>query len=108
MTHEQWREVGKMIQDVISDDTSALVAHHIQISNGKLDDDAIRSDMLWDDLADMYRDLRCGLRLWDMGTVESRIEASWAWRFNYENHWGHHLARAMQSVHEIRYRLNED
>jgi hypothetical protein len=62
--------------------------------------------MLWDDLADIYRDLKDGLNLWDSNTHDAQREASWKWRTNYEIHWGTHLARATQTIHEIRYRLN--
>jgi hypothetical protein len=59
--------------------------------------------MLWDDLADLYRDLQNGLDLCLRGRPADVEGAVWWWRFNYEIHWGEHLFRALQSVYEIRY-----
>jgi len=62
--------------------------------------------MLFDDLTDIYRELRDGLALWKEATPDAQAEAAWQWRFNYEIHWGEHLFRAMLTVHEIRYQLH--
>ena len=61
--------------------------------------------MLWDDLADIYLDLRHGLDLYSRGDADHLAEAVWQWRFGFENHWGEHLFRALMTIHEIRYRL---
>jgi hypothetical protein len=108
ITQEEWRGVSHMIQDVVSRDTSQLEALFISQAEGEYDDEAARAFLLWDDLADIYLEIRRGLALWKLGTVEGKVEASWHWRFDYESHWGHHLANGMKTVHEIRYRLNED
>jgi len=46
------------------------------------------------DVAEAYRDLLHGLRLWDDGSVEARGEACWHWRF-HKWHWHEHLYRAL-------------
>lgn len=51
---------------------------------------------LWDDLTDIYRDVKEGLILFDEGRVE---EAIWEWRFNFEIHWGGHLTGAQRAIH---------
>ena len=53
---------------------------------------------LADDLADIHRDLRAGLRKWMRG--ESG-EALWEWRFHFEGHWGEHLTRALRALHVL-------
>jgi hypothetical protein len=51
---------------------------------------------LADDLLDIYRDLRSGLRKWDRGETG---EALWEWRFNFEIHWGEHVTGALRALH---------
>jgi hypothetical protein len=53
---------------------------------------------LADDLADIHRDLRAGLRKWERG--ESG-EALWEWRFHFENHWGQHLTGALRALYVL-------
>lgn len=108
MTHEQWDELAKLIGAVIAEELSELIDRHIEINNGEYGHDAARVYTLWDDLADMYREIGQGLAQWKLGTVEGKVEASWQWRFGYESHWGHHLANAMKTVHELRYRKYKD
>ena len=50
-----------------------------------------------DDLADIYKDLKEGLLLYDSGKVN---EAVWEWRFNYLIHWGRHLTGAQTALHQ--------
>jgi hypothetical protein len=49
-----------------------------------------------DDLADIYRDTKYGLRLFDAGHV---AEAIWEWKFHYKIHWGWHLLGAQRVIH---------
>lgn len=53
---------------------------------------------LADDLVDIYRDLRTGLRKWQRG--ESG-DALWEWRFNFEAHWGQHVVDALRAIHSL-------
>ena len=108
MTHKQWKVLAQRLEDLTADETNRLYDMHIESWKTTKHDDnycAVRASMLWDDLADIYRDLSNGLRHWEINTHNARREASWEWRTNYEIHWGTHLARAMQTIHEIRYRL---
>lgn len=52
---------------------------------------------LADDLADIYRDVKAGLALFDEGHFSG---ANWEWRFNFQIHWGQHLVGAQRAVHE--------
>jgi hypothetical protein len=58
------------------------------------------TESLWnslaDDLADIYRDIKECLLLFDAGQVD---EAVWQWRFNFLIHWGHHLTGAQRAIH---------
>jgi hypothetical protein len=67
-----------------------------------------RRFMLWDDLGDVYRELRQGLVLWDLQTAPACSEAAYVWRWSYEHHWGDHLFRAAQTIHEMRFGIYRD
>lgn len=47
---------------------------------------------LADDLADIWRDLKRGLSLFDSGHIEAAI---FEWRDNFNIHWGRHAASAL-------------
>jgi hypothetical protein len=52
---------------------------------------------LADDLADIYRDVKSGLSLFES---QHLIEAAWDWRLNFQIHWGGHLVGAQRAIHE--------
>jgi hypothetical protein len=52
---------------------------------------------LADDLADIYRDVKAGLLLYE---IEYFIDAAWDWRFHFQIHWGQHLVGAQRAIHE--------
>jgi hypothetical protein len=52
---------------------------------------------LADDLADIYRDLKAGLLLFE---ADHPIDAAWEWRFGFQTHWGQHLVGAQRPIHE--------
>lgn len=111
MTHEQWADLAKLIREALASESDSLFKWHVELQEqvGTCDDYcAIRATMLWDDLADIYRDLRFGLALWAIGTEKAKAEAAWEWRLIFEAHWGNHLFRAMSTVHEVLYELSPD
>jgi hypothetical protein len=111
MTHQDWKQIVDVVGEAMSAELRALFelqgGYDVYKPGADASDqyEARRAEMLWDDLADIYRDLRYGLDLWQLGKAESMAEAAWQWRWGYENHWGQHLLRAMMTVHEIRYLL---
>jgi hypothetical protein len=111
MTHDQWRDVAHLVAGLITEETGALYQWHRGL-NPEVDErddyEATRVEMLWDDLAGLYHDLHHGLALWNLQTPDAIAEAAWEWRFDYEIHWGEHLFRAMQTVHEARYQVFAD
>lgn len=48
-----------------------------------------------DDLGDIYREITAGLFHWRHGNI---AEALWAWRFNFEAHWGEHATSALRAI----------
>jgi Domain of unknown function (DUF5063) len=110
MSHGQWEKIANLISARTAPEIGKLFDWHQQgISMKKLhyQSPAMRADGLFDDLADIYRDLHTGLTLWKLDTPESKIEASWQWRYNYDIHWGTHLFQASLTIHEIRYHLHK-
>lgn len=53
--------------------------------------------LLYDDLCDIYRDLKNGFRILDAGRPEA--EAVFYWRLNFWSHWGYSNAEALRVVH---------
>ena len=53
---------------------------------------------LADDLADIYFDLRTGLRKWNRGDGAGAL---WEWRVGLENHWGEHATGALRAMHTL-------
>jgi hypothetical protein len=49
-----------------------------------------------DDLADIWRDLKEGLSLYDVNDLAG---AAWEWRFNFDHHWGRHTTSALYPLH---------
>jgi hypothetical protein len=50
---------------------------------------------LADDLADIWRDLKAGIILYDRGLHQ---DAAWHWTNHYSFHWGHHATSALYAV----------
>jgi hypothetical protein len=55
---------------------------------------------LGDDLADIYRDVKPGLRAWDMGMETHWIVFGWKY-LGFGSHWGVHAVSAMRALHPI-------
>jgi hypothetical protein len=49
-----------------------------------------------DDLADIYRDVADGLRIYERG---DHTEAAWQWSFGLHSHWGAHATSAIRVLH---------
>ncbi len=102
MTCEEWDEIAHLISDVVNPEIYRLAEAN------KDDSETIsRVCMFWDYLADIYRDLRNGIRLYNLG--EDGIKAAiWQWKEDYNIHWGLHLFDALHTAHRIKHELYED
>jgi hypothetical protein len=56
---------------------------------------------LSEDLADIWRDLKEGLLVWETGTADSRSEAWSAWRNSFEIHWSQHAACVIGALNAL-------
>ena len=51
---------------------------------------------LMDDIADIYRDVISGLRIYQAGRKPA---AAWHWSFSFRNHWGEHATSAIRALY---------
>lgn len=72
------------------------VSTYSDVFNPLKDTEPVTSNLA-DDLADIYRDIKGGLVLFDS---QHPIDAAWEWRFGFQTHWGHHLVGAQRAIHE--------
>lgn len=100
--HRGWQTIAEEISQALGPAVNDLIVYH-----GDDTESAARAWMFYDDLADIYRDLRHGLDLFVCGDPIHCAAAAWEWRFSYESHWGAHLFRALTTVHEVRFLLHE-
>jgi hypothetical protein len=55
-----------------------------------------------DDLADIYADVKPGLRAWEMGVDDFLPKIVFDWKFPlFGSHWGVHAVSAMRALHPI-------
>ena len=100
INQDQWSEIARAINSVAGKGIAKLMDYYIE---GKDFDNMTRADMLFDDLADIYRDLFDGIQYYQRNEQDDIGQAIWAWRWGYEHHWGEHMYTALKTVHEIRY-----
>ena len=88
--HEEWQQVLDGLQLMpFSYYKVPFDPHNLEAATDELDD-------LLDDLADIWRDLKPALELFDAG---HRKDAAWNWRFRFEAHWGRHATSALYALH---------
>lgn len=65
-------------------------------------DETVEVGDLADDLADIYRDIKPGLRAWDENKDEYLPEIVWGWRETlFISHWGIHAVNALRILHHL-------
>ena len=63
--------------------------------NPSLEEEPCMGDV-GDDLADIYKDVRAGLVLYESG---EQNDALWHWSFLHQTHWGRHAVGALFALH---------
>ena len=89
VTNEQWQFVYKRFSSLPFNYYSSF------FSPAKIEDAPGVGDVA-DDLADIYRDIKDGLWLYEKGY---NIEAVWEWKQSFSTHWGRHAVGALQAFH---------
>jgi hypothetical protein len=67
----------------------------------KLEPDSPIAASLADDLTDIWRDLKSGLRHWQASPADVRQEIVWGWRFHFQIHWSYHVVDALRAINAI-------
>ncbi len=65
------------------------------------DEPEVTAGQLHDDLADIWCDLKVGLRTWQRNGNSNRVLAVWHWQFSFRAHWGAHTVDALKLLHRI-------
>lgn len=87
---EQWKVVRDRFRNLPVDGYWTI------FDPSKTEDDEPVFGELSDDLADIYRDIKYGLSLFDAGHYS---EAIWEWKFHFKFHWGRHLLNAQKVIY---------
>ena len=105
--HEAWREVFGRLQEVLGlYATYREVYDPVAVSDPAGAIDTANEPVignLADDLADIWRDLEVGLRIWPTSAESMRNGIVWEWRESFKSHWGQHLVDALRAIHWWRY-----
>ncbi len=62
------------------------------------DKEAVYGDLV-DDIGDIYKDVKRGLLIFDIGTIGAKEVALWDLKFMFERHWGKHTIDALRTLH---------
>ena len=88
--HDRWARVYEKF-------CSLRVTKYFDVFNPLTEEDPVVNNLA-DDLADIYRDLKAGLSLYERAKP---IDAAWEWRVGFLSHWGQHLVGAQRAIHEF-------
>ena len=97
ISNEAWKDVFKRFEALPFNYYSAF------FSPAKVAEEESIIGNLADDLADIYRDLKEGLVLYEAGHI---TEALWEWSQSFNSHWGRHASSALHALHT--YAVDED
>ncbi len=96
LDHGWWREFHRQIVNWLGDE----YPYRIAFDPLELEESEAVIATLSDDLSDIYRDVKPGLRALQHSpnTIDGIV---WEWRFSLLTHWGRHATGAIQALHEL-------
>lgn len=89
LSHEEWLVIYKRFGSLPFNFYAAYSDPH------DVEDPTPGTGHLADDLADIWRDLKSGLALYEKG---NHAAAVWEWRNSFNIHWGRHAAAALYAL----------
>jgi Domain of unknown function (DUF5063) len=103
ISHQDWLVVFRRLQSALGPhdfyreifDPAAMGDPGGSIDTG--DEPVVSS--LADDLADIWRDLRAGLNVWDGAADVARSDIVVEWHESFVSHWGQHLVDGLRAIH---------
>lgn len=97
LSKEEQKNILKIISDKIGE--GRFYWDVFDPTNDK-DTEPVCGDLV-DDLGDIYKDVKKGLLNFDLGTIASKDQAVWDWKFGFEKHWGQHAIDALRTIHYL-------
>lgn len=101
VTHEEWKRVYNLVHNVLGDQTGYW-AYFDPSEPPNSHEEAVFGNLA-DDLADIYRDIKPGLRAWETGVDAYLASIVFDWKLGFGSHWGLHAVGAMRALHRIAY-----
>jgi hypothetical protein len=100
VTREEWRHVFDLVHDLLGPQ-SVYLAYFDPSEPSDSTANHLHGDLA-DDLVDIYRDLKPGLRAWASGNDAMIPSIVFDWKFPlFGSHWGIHAVSAMRALHPI-------
>ena len=92
-THEEWVEQANALARALGTWNQYWTTTEV-LGDGEPE---VTTLPLWDDLADVWRDLKAGLLALDDGAPVDDVV--WEWRWGFYMHWGEHATEALRALH---------
>jgi hypothetical protein len=89
---QEWGQLYNLLKEKLGD-----WDRYRQVFDPTRDDEAIFGTLA-DDIADIYRDLKEGLILFEARETPPE-DIVWSWRFSFYSHWGKHAMDALLAIH---------
>lgn len=100
VSDEECASVAKRISDILGKRSMYWAYFDVTITNDPTEKPV--AGALWDDLTDIYRDIKPGLKAWDSESDEYLHSIAFDWRYPlFETHWGPHAVDAMRALHQL-------
>ncbi|MFN8453674.1 MAG: DUF5063 domain-containing protein [Anaerolineae bacterium] len=98
--NQEWQDVFQFIAMILGE--ARWYWEYYDPSALPKDSEAPGREDLADDLADIYRDVKPGIRAYDKHANEYIPEIIWNWRETpFSSHWGIHAANALRVLHPL-------
>ena len=96
----EYREVLQRLISILNKDR--FYADYFDITELLVDPQTPIVGDLADDLADIYRDIKPGLRAWDVNKMDYIAEIIYDWKEPlFRIHWGNHAVNALRALHNF-------
>ena len=97
---EEWQRVFSLVHEILGRQ-SGYWAYFDPSEPPDSGEQPVFGD-LGDDLADIYRDIKPGLRAWEVGLEQYLADIVYEWKFPlFGSHWGVHAVSAMRALHPL-------
>ena len=93
---KEWKKLFDSVHEILGEQT--YYWHFFDPSTLADDEEPVCGD-LGDDLADIYRDIKPGLRAWDLRVDQYLPDIVFSWKCPLVSHWGVHATSALHALH---------